>query len=122
MSLTLLDHPPLSMPAEVGGYHIDLELDRDQVTLTLAGDLDAGATDTLRALVTYLEQVPDVVHVRADAVLGADLDAFDPLLEAAHDRHMRGLPEVRIDSLSDAVCDLFGVLRLPIRPPVRLVA
>jgi hypothetical protein len=119
-TLQPFDPPRLSMPAEVHGYQIDLELHRDHATLTLAGDLDSAATDALRGLLTCIERVPSVVHVCTDAVLGADLDAFDPLLDAAHDRRTRGLPAVRVDSLSDAVRDLFGALRLPMQPPVHL--
>lgn len=119
-SLTLFDHPPLAMPVEVRGYHIDLELHRDRATLTLAGDLDAVATNTLRSLLTCIERVPGPVHVRADAVLGADLDAFDPLLKAAQGRRTHGLPGVWVESVSEAVVDLFGALGISAGPPVHL--
>jgi ABC-type transporter Mla MlaB component len=119
---TFFNHAPLEMPVDVHGYEINLELRDDTATLTVAGDLDAAATNALRALLTCLEQVPDVVHVQADGVLGADLDAFDPLLDAARARRAKGRPGVRVESLSDAVCELFDVLRMPTRTPVELGA
>lgn len=117
---TLFDHGPLSMPADVRGYQIDVEVSRDRITLELAGDLDAAATTRLRDLMPGIAQAPVVVHVYADAVLGADLEAFDPLLEVARRRREHGLPAVRVDALSDAVRDLFDVLGLPAHPPVEL--
>jgi ABC-type transporter Mla MlaB component len=108
------------MPADVRGYQIDVELKRDRITLELAGDLDAAAIARLRDLMPVIARVPVVVHVYADAVLGSDLEAFDPLLEVARRRRAQGLPAVRVDALSDAVRDLFAVLGLPARPPVVL--
>jgi ABC-type transporter Mla MlaB component len=107
---TLYNHPPLDMPVEVHGYDINLELQSDGATLTLAGDLDAAATDALRRLLTVVQLTPSVMSVHAEGVLGADLDAFDPLFEAARARRARGLPSIRVESLGDAVRDLFGVL------------
>lgn len=119
-SSTVYDNPPLPMPVELRGYDINLELHADAATLTLGGDLDAAATDALRGLLTVVQLAPSAVHVRADDVLGADLDAFDPLFEAARVRRARGLPDIRVESLGDAVRDLFGVLGLGERPPILL--
>ncbi len=119
-STALHGNPPLPMPVEVRGYDINLELHADATTLTLAGDLDAAATDVLRGLLTVVRMTPSVMHVHADGVLGADLDAFDPLLEAARARRARGLPSIQVESLGDAVRDLFGVLGLRELPPVVL--
>lgn len=121
MTLTTLNgHRKLAMPVEVHGYGIHLDLHSGAATLTLAGDLDAAATDALRGLLTVVEAIPSVVHVHAEGVVGADLDAFDPLLDAARDRRARGLPTIRVVSLGDAVRDLFGVLGLRRHPPVEL--
>ncbi len=117
---TLFDHPPLAMPVEVQGYHIDLELHEGRTTLSLAGDLDAAATDALRGLLICVERLPNTVHVEADGVLGADLDAFDPLLDVARTRHARGLPGVFVESLSDAVREVFERLSLSTQLPVEL--
>jgi hypothetical protein len=122
-STALHGNSPLPTPVEVRGYDINLELHADATTLTtltLAGDLDATATDALRGLLTVVRMTPSVMHVHADGVLGADLDAFDPLLEAARARRARGLPSIRVESLGDAVRDLFGVLGLRELPPVVL--
>ncbi len=91
---TFFNHAPLEMPVDVHGYQINLELRDDTATLTVAGDLDAAATSALRALLTCLEQV----------------------------RRAKGRPGVRVESLSDAVCELFDVLRMPTRTPVELGA
>lgn len=121
MTLTTRNpRPPLAMPVEVHGYDIHLDLHAEAATLTLAGDLDAAATDALRGLLTVVEMVPSVVRVHAAGVVGADLDAFDPLLDAARDRRARGLPSIRVESMGDAVRDLFGVLGLRRHPPVEL--
>jgi ABC-type transporter Mla MlaB component len=117
---TLYNHPPLGMPVEVHGYDINLELHSDAATLTLAGDLDAAATDALRGLLTVVQLTPCVMHVHADGVLGTDLDAFDPLFEAARARRVRGLPNIQVDSVGDAVRDLFGVLGISAQPPIVL--
>lgn len=117
---TLYNHPPLGMPVELHGYDINLELHADAVTLTLAGDLDAAATDALRGLLTVVQMTPSVMHVQADGVLGTDLNAFDPLFEAARGRRARGLPDIQVDSVGDAVRDLFGVLGLRVQPPIVL--
>ena len=119
-STVLHGDPALRTPVEVRGYDIDLELHSEATTLTLAGDLDAAATDALRGLLTVVHMTPSVIHVHADGVLGADLEAFDPLLEAARARRAQGLPSVRVESLGDAVRDLFGVLGLREQPPVVL--
>src|SRR5262249_33840376 len=119
-STVLHGDPALRMPVEVRGYDINLGLHSDTTTLTLAGDLDAAATDALRGLLTVVHITPSVIHVHADGVLGADLEAFDPLLEAARARRAQGLPSVRVESLGDAVRDLFGVLGLREQPPVVL--
>jgi hypothetical protein len=113
-------NPPLPMPVQACGFDINLELRSDATTLTLAGDLDAAATDALRGLLTVVHMTPSLMHVHAHGVVGADLDAFDPLLEAAHARRARGLPSIRVESLGDAVRDLFGVLGLREQPPVVL--
>ncbi len=105
---------------EIHGYHLDLEIRDERVTLTMAGDLDAAATSALRGLLTCVFAVPHVVHVDTGGVLGADLGAFDPLLEAATARRARGLPGMCIESLSEAVGDLFRVLRISTRPPIEL--
>lgn len=117
---TLHRNPALHMPLDVRGYDINLEMHAGAATLTLAGDLDAAATDALRGLLTVVHLTPSIMHVHADGVLGADLDAFDPLLEAARVRRARGLPSVRVESLGDAVRDLFGVLGLGEQPPIVL--
>ncbi|HEY3087981.1 MAG TPA: hypothetical protein VGJ59_07965 [Jatrophihabitantaceae bacterium] len=119
-STALHGNSPLPTPVEVRGYDINLELHADATTLTLAGDLDAAATDALRGLLTVVRMTPGVMHVHADGVLGADLDAFDPLLEAARARRAWGLPSIEVESLGDAVRDLFGVLGLQELPPVVL--
>jgi hypothetical protein len=119
-STTVYDNPPLPLPVELRGYDINLELHADAATLTLAGDLDGAATDALRGLLTVVQLTPSVMHVHADGVLGADLDAFDPLFEAARARNARGLPDIRVESVGDAVRDLFGVLGLAERPPILL--
>lgn len=111
---------PLCTPVPACGYDINLELHADATTLTLAGDLDAAATDALRGLLTVVHMTPNVMHVHAHGVVGADLDAFDPLLEAARARRSRGLPSIRVESLGAAVRDLFGVLGLQEQPPVVL--
>jgi hypothetical protein len=113
-------NPPLPMPVQPCGYGINLELHSDATTLTLAGDLDATATNALRGLLTVVHMTPSLMCVHAHGVVGADLDAFDPLLEAARARRVRGLPSIRVESLGDAVRDLFGVLGLRQQPPVVL--
>src|SRR5215471_4867208 len=119
-STVLHGDPALRMPVEVRGYDINLELHSDATTLTLAGDLDAAATDALRGLLTVVQMTPSVMHVHADGVLGTDLDAFDPLFEAARTRRARGLPNIQVDSVGDAVRDLFGVLGISVQPPIVL--
>lgn len=119
-SPTLFEDESAKRPTSLRGYDIEFELRGDQALLVLAGDLDAAAIDALRGLIGCIEQVPGIVHVRADAVTGADLVAFDPLLQAARDRRAKGLPGLCVDSLSEAAQDLLAVLGLPDQPPVLL--
>jgi hypothetical protein len=108
------------MPIDLRGYNIEFDQSDGRSTLTLVGDLDAAATDALRGILSCAQMTPGVLHVDAGGVLGADLDAFDPLLDVARDRYRRELPRVIVDSFSDTVRELFQVLGLPTRPPVEL--
>ena len=121
-SSALSDHTSLIVPVSLRAYGIELGMRDGEAILTLAGDLDAAATDALRGILSCAAQMPGVLHVDAEGVLGADLDAFDPLLDVARERRRRRLPGVVLDSLSDTVSDLFAVLRIPTRPPVELGA
>lgn len=114
--------PPVVPPGDTAGYHIEFDVCDGRPTLTLVGDLDAAATDALRGILSCVEDAPGAVHVDAHGVLGADLDAFDPLFEFARERRSQQQPGVVVDSLSDAVKDLFTLLTLPVSPPVDLGA
>lgn len=121
MQPSILDgRATIPVPPGLRGYQIGLKLHDDMALLSVSGDLDAAATDALRGMLACIDRLSTVVYVRADKVIGADLDAFDPLFEAARERRKRGLPGVRIESISDAVRDLFGVLRIPTDLPVDL--
>ncbi|HEY3715505.1 MAG TPA: STAS domain-containing protein [Jatrophihabitantaceae bacterium] len=121
-SATFFDHPPLAMPVDVQGYNIEFDQSEGQATLTLVGDLGGAATDALRGLLGCIADGPGVLHVDAGGVLGADLDAFDPLLELARERWRQHQPGVVLDSLSETVRDLFDALGVPTEPPVELDA
>lgn len=120
MQSSIFDHPPLAMPVDLRGYHIEFDQSDGRATLTLIGDLDAAAIDSLRGILACVAGTPGPLHVDAAGVLGADLDAFDPLFELARDRRRRGLPGVVLDSVSDAVHDLFAALGMPTQTPIEL--
>lgn len=105
---------------DTAGYHIEFDVHAGRPTLTLVGDLDAAATDALRGILSCVEDASGPVHVDARGVLGADADAFDPLFEFARTRQAQHRPGVVVDTLSDAVQDLFRILTLPVHPPVEL--
>jgi ABC-type transporter Mla MlaB component len=114
------DHPPLAMPVELRGYNIEFDQCDGRATLTLVGDLDVAAADALRGILSCVDDTPGALYVDAGGVLGADLDAFDPLFEVARERARQERPGVVVDSLSDRVVELFRLLGMPTRPPVEL--
>lgn len=120
MQSSTFDHAPLGMPVELRGYNIEFDQSDGQAILTLVGDLDAGAADALRGILSCVDDTPGELHVDAAGVLGADLDAFDPLFEVARVRAGQDRPGVVVDSLSDTVAELFQLLGVSTRAPVAL--
>jgi len=108
------------MPVELRGYNIEFDQCDGRATLTLVGDLDVAAADALRGILSCVDDTPGPLHVDAGGVLGADLDAFDPLFEVARERADQERPGVVVDALSETVIELFQVLGVPTRPPVEL--
>lgn len=120
MQSSTFDHPPLGMSVELRGYHIEFDQSDGHATLSLVGDLDAAAADALRGILSCVDDAPGQLHVDAAGVLGADLDAFDPLFEVARERAAQDRPGVIVDSLSDTVVELFELLGVPTQAPVSL--
>src|SRR5262245_6809673 len=108
------------MPVELRGYNIEFDQSDGRATLRLVGDLDVSAADALRGILGCIDETPGALHVDAGGVLGADLDAFDPLFGVARERARQDRPGVVVDAVSETVIELFQVLGVPTRPPVEL--
>jgi ABC-type transporter Mla MlaB component len=117
----MFDPPPLASSAKIRGYNIEFDVCNGRPTLTLVGDLSTQATDALRGILSCVDETPGTLHVDAAGVLGADLDAFDPLLDLARERRQRRQPGVVVDSFSEPVRQLLDVVGLPSQLPVELL-